>query len=64
MSMNRFFMSSSPQISYTMSFSIVLSSMVRHSCLMIFIFIIYGGFFIICGGYIIIRGDFFIIFGT
>ena len=40
------------------------SSMERHTCLMIFIFIIYGGFFIICGSCIIIRDDFFIVFGT
>ena len=40
------------------------SGMERHTCLMIFIFIIYCGFLIICGGYIIIRGGFFSIFGT
>ena len=33
--------------------------MERHTCLMIFIFIIYDGFFIMCGGYIIIRGAIF-----
>ena len=42
-----------------------VETMERHTCLMIFIFIIYGVFFfIICGGYIIIRGYFFITFGT
>ena len=35
--------------------------MERHTCLMIFIFIIHGVCFIICGGYIIIHGDLFVV---